>query len=199
MGNFYVTHSVKHADQQAVAEVLRGGRRSAYVTPPAGGYVVVYDEESDSQDAEEVASVGKLLSRKLQAPVLAVMNHDDDVLYYWLFEQGKEVDDYCSCPDYFGEDDSDEYDEDAEPEERGGDADLLCRVLGVPEAVEAVEAIIHGEEGAVFVVQQHAALAEALGLPKFSVGMGFRYLENGELPDGLRQEQLVRVGSKGPG
>lgn len=193
MGNFYVTFSVKHADAQAVADVLRAGKRSAYVAPPARGYVVVYDEDSDSQNAEAVARVGKLLSRKLEAPVLAVMNHDDDVLYYWLFEGGKEVDGYDSCPDYFGEDE----DEDEPPGDTGGDAETLCRVLGVPEAVRKVDAILHGEESSPFAVMRHAALAEALGLPKASVGMGFRYVENGELPEGVTKDQLLRVGPKG--
>ncbi len=184
MGNFYVNFAVKRPDQKRVVEALKRAKRTALVTPVSGEYVVVYDEESDSQNTDVIMAVGKLLSREAGAPVLAVLNHDDDVLCYWLFEGGQMTDTYNSCPDYFGEGD--------EAAPMGGGAKRLCTALSAPGASETVESLLKNDEY-VFAVERHAQLAEALGLPQWSVGSGFGYVDEGELPDGLQESQLVRV------
>ena len=50
MGNFYTNYTLKGPGQQAVASALAG--RKALVTPENNGCVMVFDEQSDSQDAE---------------------------------------------------------------------------------------------------------------------------------------------------
>jgi hypothetical protein len=80
MGNFYVNFTLKTSDTDDVADTLRQAGRSAFVTPPQDGYVVVYEEQTDSQDANEIEEVGVMLSKQQKCPVLAVLNHDDDIL-----------------------------------------------------------------------------------------------------------------------
>jgi hypothetical protein len=186
MGNFYVNFSVKRDDPRRVAGALARAKCKACITPPSNGYVVVVEEQADTQDNKAIERIGALLSREADAPVLAVLNHDDDILCYWLFEDGRLSDSYNSCPDYFGEPDL--ADSDA-----GGDAQRLCEALSVPSAAAAVDGILRGDDY-VFAMERHAALAEALGLPGHSVGLGYRYVEDGQSPEGLDPVQLIRVG-----
>lgn len=193
MGNFYVNFSVKRPNQQQVADILRRRQRTALVTPAIGEYVVVFDEEADSQDDKSIQAVGEFLSRETQAPVFAVLNHDDDILAYWLFVDGQLIDFYDSAPDYFEGGAFGNYEEDeTEDKEQGGDARTLCTALAATSSPEQVERILRGDY--VFAVERHEKLAAVLGLPDWSVGSGYRYVaENGELPDDLDEEQLVRV------
>jgi hypothetical protein len=186
VGNFYVNFSVRTPDQQRVADVLRAAGRVAVVTPPHGGYVVACDEEADTQATEPVLRVGELLSREARAPVLAVLNHDDDILCYWLFEGGQLTDSYNSRPDYFGDGDGD-----GEPEQ-GGDAGRLCTALGSAAAPAAVDALLRGEH--VFAVDQHQQLAGLLGLPPWSAGLGYRYATEEDLEGEIGAGPFIRTG-----
>jgi hypothetical protein len=94
VGNFYTNHTVRTTDQAAVVKVLAG--RRAYVSPPSHGAVVVFDQEM-----MDVETLGADLSGELHCPVLAIMNHDDDILWYALFENGAKTDEYDSTPGLF--------------------------------------------------------------------------------------------------
>lgn len=183
MGNFYTNFTLKTSDTVGVAATLTKASRSALVSPAAGGYVVVFDEAADQQDTEVVEEVGSLLSGHHRCAVLAILNHDDDVLCYWLFAGGKRVDAYNSCPDY--------WDESADSD-RGGDAGKLCETLGVRQFEAAVKRILYDDEYT-FALEQHSALVAALRLPEWAVGGGFNYIEKDELPDGLSVNMLLRT------
>ena len=77
MGNFYTNNTLRGPSQQAVAAALAG--RSAIVTPAQDGCVVVFDEASDEQNQEVITELAARLSREFDCPVLAVLNHDDDI------------------------------------------------------------------------------------------------------------------------
>ncbi len=187
MGNFYTNYTLRGPSQQAVAEALAG--RTAIVSPAQDGCVVVFDEQSDEQDQAVIAELAALLSRELDCPVLAVLNHDDDILWYQLYQSGKLADEYDSSPGYF--------DPMAEPSApAGGDARKLCGAFGASNVAE-VESVLRKsafeEDGYTFAIEQHTDLARALGLPSCAVGAGFRYVADGELPEGLEEADLVRV------
>src|SRR5206468_6298148 len=82
VGNFYVNHTVRGATPEAVAKALAG--RTAIVAPADNEFVVVFDSECDSQDQAVITELGEKLSDELKATVLAVLNHDDDLLWYQL-------------------------------------------------------------------------------------------------------------------
>lgn len=187
MGNFYTNYTLKGPSQQAVAAALAG--RSAIVTPAQDGCVVVFDEQSDDQDSAVITELASHLSRELRCPVLAVLNHDDDIFWYQLYLGGELADEYDSSPGYF--------DASAEPSApAGGDAQKLCSAFGTASVAE-VESILRkssfDEGGYTFAVERHTDLARALGIPSFGVGAGFSYVSDGELPDGLEEEDLLRV------
>jgi hypothetical protein len=187
MGNFYTNYTLRGPSQQAVAAALAG--RSAIVTPVQDGCVVVFDEQSDDQDSAVITELGSRLSRELRCSVLAVLNHDDDILWFQLYFGGELADEYDSSPGYF-----DPSAETSAP--AGGDAQKLCSAFGT-DSVAEVERILRKsafeEGGYAFAVMRHTDLARALGIPSFGVGAGFRYISDGELPEGLEEESLVRV------
>lgn len=187
MGNFYTNYTLRGPSQQAVVAALAG--RSAIVTPAQDGCVVVFDEQSDDQDSAVITELASRLSRELRCPVMAVLNHDDDIFWYQLYLSGELADEYDSSPGYF--------DPTAEPSApAGGDAQKLCSAFDATSVAE-VDSILRkssfDEGGYTFAVERHTDLARALGIPTFGVGAGFRYVSDGELPEGLDEESLIRV------
>lgn len=187
MGNFYVNYTTRGPGREAVAACLRGAQRSAFVGPTREGCTVFFDEESDTQDDEVIKELGTLLSRELKAPVLAVLNHDDDVLAYWLFEAGRLSDEYNSCPGYFDGDDE---------TPAGGDALKLCAAFGVPAQAQQVDAILRNEDYT-FALDRHEALAALLKLPWPLCSMGYGYLAEGERPEDLDEGDLLEIEGAG--
>ena len=189
MGSFYTNISLCGPLQAAVVDYLKSKGRVAFVSPSDGNALVVYDQACDEQDTDLIAQVTSDLSQEFQCPALAMLNHDDDVLWYQLYEKGKLIDEYNSCPSYF-----DPVAEPSGPE--GGDAEKLCNAFGGKD-VAAVEKILRNssfdEDGYVFAFMRHNALAAAAGLPMFSVGCGYGSIECDELPEGLEKEQLTLV------
>src|ERR1700722_105533 len=180
MGSFYTNYTLRGLSQQAVAAALAG--RSAIVTPEQDGCVVVFDEESDQQNSEIIAELAARLSTGFGCPLLAVLNHDDDILWYQLYVNGELMDEYNSAPDYF------DALEEAESAPSGGDAAQLCSAFGVNNVREVKRILTKpslDDDGYVFALDRHSDLASALGIPSFSVGAGYELVSAGEFPPGL--------------
>jgi hypothetical protein len=187
MGNFYVNYTLRRVTQEAVAKALAG--RTCIVTPSANDTVVAFDAESDNQNQRVISLLATELSQKLRCPVLAVLNHDDDILWYQLYTDGKLQDEYDSSPGYF--------DRTAGPSgPAGGDAAKLCGAFGSanPEEVERVlRKSAFDEDGYAFAFERHEALVSALGISTFGVGTAYASFENDELPEGLSGDDVVRT------
>ncbi len=139
MGNFYTNITLQGPDRDPVLAYLDEQAIVAYVAAPKPGTVIVYDQVSESQDVTVLTERTAQLSRRFTCPAFAVLNHDDDVLLYWLFENGTQTDSYDSTPGMFTGDDS---------PPTGGNAATLCRVFGVPESrADAIESILRAESG----------------------------------------------------
>ena len=91
MGNFYTNYTLRGPTQQAVASALAG--RAALVSPSRNGCVVAFDAATE-QDIDAAGNLAKDLSHRLQCAVLAVSNHDDDILWYRLYDRGQLLDEY---------------------------------------------------------------------------------------------------------
>lgn len=63
MGSFYSNVTLRHDDAGAIAASLRDLGRTAYVTPPERGAVVVFDEGTEDQDVEQLKRLPGELSR----------------------------------------------------------------------------------------------------------------------------------------
>lgn len=194
MGNFYTSYTLREPSQQAVAAALAG--RSAFVTSTQRECVVVYDEESDEQNDEIIAELTSRLSGQFQCPLLAVMNHDDSILWYQLYLSGELVDEYNSAPGYFETEDE----EAAMAGPDGGDAKKLCAAFE-SKAVGKAEKILRkpgaADGGYIFQVERHTDLARALGIPEFGAG-GFKQVSEDELPYGLAENDWLKTKDLSP-
>ena len=177
MGNFYTSFTVRAARDKAL-EAMNGRTRA--VSPTLGGFTVVWDAECESQDDRVISRVGQHIASKLAAPVLAVLNHDDDILMYWLFSPEDKVDEYNSAPGYFEGDD-------VAP--KGGDTELLVKTMAPEASREVVDRILRNQKY-VFAFERHADLLAALAMPAFAAS-GYKHISRGNLPDGLVEDDLT--------
>ena len=185
MGNFYVNHTVCGQELPAVIQYLSGSE--AYVSQVNGGCIVVFDEKSETEFTPAIDKLGIALSQRPGARVLSIAIHDDDVMMYWLFRQGRIVDTYNSRPDYG------EVVETPMPPE-GGESSGLCSAFECGNA-EEVERVLrsHGSDGFVCEYERHMALILALNLQRQAVSTGFGYLQAGEFPEGFTATDFVLV------
>lgn len=195
MGNFYTSYTLRGPSQQAVAAALAG--RAAIVPPAQDGCVVVFDEESEEQNEEVIGELASRLSGQFNCSLLAVMNHDDSVLRYWLYLSGGLADEYNSAPGYFETEDEDA----AMAGPEGGDARKLCEAFGA-NSIEEVDGILRQpsavDDGYLFQMERHEDLTRALGIPDFGAG-GFEQIDEGELPGGMAEDEWIRTKDLAPG
>jgi hypothetical protein len=171
-GNFYVNITLRGPTQDQVVAAMEKAHRIAYVSPAYDGSVVVYDKAADDQDIPVVTSLAGQLSKSLGCPAVAVLNHDDDEFMYWLFADGKKVDEYDSWPGYFNH---------VPRKPKGGDAKLLCATFRASGAEKSVDAVLRSTSYVVE-IQRHESLFKLLKLPQAAIAIGYRYLSEGDQP-----------------
>jgi hypothetical protein len=199
MGNWYTNICVKGAPQSDVIAVLDELGRLAYVTPEIAGWVVLYDQECDKFDLNSLESLALTISTRLSCTTFASFNADDDILWLGVYENGKLATRYSSDRKQFADADEFPLIEDV--------ADVLCRIFAKPEKSDQVCKILRRPHGALgllshflktrlaylFEVLRHGDLAEALGMPSSSVGLGYKYVDRGETPPDMKREELRRT------
>lgn len=187
MGNFYTNYTLRGPSQREVAGALGG--RNAIVTPSENGCLVVFDEQSDDQDQQIIDDLASRLSSECQCAVLAVLNHDDDILWYRLYQDGELIDEYDSSPGYF--------DPEAEPSApAGGDAQRLCTAFGasnVPQVNTILRKSSCDDDSYVFAFERHRDLVRSLALPSWAVGAAYANFDRDEYPEGLAPEKIIKT------
>ena len=188
MGNFYVNITTRRATAEDVLSYLKSKKLSAFIVKGPEDFCTICEERCDEQDTRHISTLLKEITNQFACPAIGMLNHDDDILAYELWSDGMKVDEYDSCPGYFSGDESR-----MKPE--GGNAKLLSELMGNGKNTEAIEAVLKasgdGDEDFVFAVERHEALAKAVGLPVHTVGYGFRYLSEGEIPEGIKEEDII--------
>lgn len=173
MAGYYANITLHDSAQQDVVDFLNETGDVAYVAP-AKGATVVFHQDLGAQERLAAA-----LSAQFRCAALVVMAYGDSILLYELYESGTETDAYVSSPHEGLELDG--------PAQEG-DPKILCAAFGIEmdHKIRRVERILrtptrdNGEFA--LAVNRHGELAKALGLPVFSVGIGFGGIEVGELP-----------------
>ncbi len=82
-----------------VQEEVEVEARRFFVGPALDGWVALFP----SADLPEQLATAQRLSEETHKYCLVLNLHNGDVFYYWLFHEGKLIDQYESSPDYFGE------------------------------------------------------------------------------------------------
>lgn len=154
MGAFYVNFVARGSESGKIVQTLESWQRDALVSPTINDLTFFYDACADEQDEANITHLGQTMSAAIAATVLAALNHDDDLLLYWLFVDGNLIDQYNSWPGYFS---------DGSRAPSGGDAAILCNAFAA-EKEAAVRAVLHEQQYA-FASDQHRALCELLGVP----------------------------------
>ena len=179
MGGHYGAIHVRTVDANviriALEELSRASKAKFLLGPLIDGWVAVFPNEN-GQDF----GVSEALAKKIHAPLLHTLVHDDDVFAYRFHEGGKLVDSYNSCPDYFGGD----------PEPRGGNVDLLQTVLPDAGRRDELRCLLEADRFD-FEVKRLEKFSELLNLPN-AVG-AYEYLQDGER-EGIKQwKQFIHI------
>jgi hypothetical protein len=171
MGNSYTNITLLGPEHNAVLLELKNIGRRAYISPTADGKTIVYDKESDELAIDTLNSLAADLSGRLDCAALATLVFDDDVLCLQLFENSTQTVNYIS---------------------RGGSragAWSLCRTfkcrINFPLVLFVMQIPFM-----LFESWRHSIIAKLLGIPVWVVATGYRYIQNGELPPHLSEEDL---------
>jgi hypothetical protein len=101
MGGFYDSIHVRSESYQSIQDILnrlaKDEEYKFYLAPVINGWVSLFASEYGQE------SLSREISRQTEADVLHMMVHDDDVFCYLYYRGSKLIDEYNSCPGYFGE------------------------------------------------------------------------------------------------
>src|SRR5208282_4766682 len=107
MGLFCASLHFRAADDKALfAALSRRGVAHGHVLPAKNGWVTLYEQQASQQDDGWIRRLARNLSKDLQVAAIAFLVHDSDFACYWLFDNGRPIDAFNSCPDYFKNDDA---------------------------------------------------------------------------------------------
>jgi hypothetical protein len=166
VGNFYTNLTTVGPSQDELLAFLREKRRAAYVSPTIDGVTVIYDRDADEQRIEDLHAVGAIVTEKFRCQALSALVHDDDVLFVAAYQDGKLVTEYESSAG------------------REIKPLLLCRLFGVSRwrAFSIWLTLVRPHLLWIFEVLRHRRLIRLLNLSPLAIGMGYHYLDRGELP-----------------
>jgi hypothetical protein len=174
MGNFYTNVTLRTTERQAVIEYMRAQGRPCFVSPIFRGFTTIYDRLCEEQDVHDLETLAADLSSQFHCSALAVLNHDDDVLWIGLARDGEWVTTYNS------------------DQILSGSAWSLAREFKVLGLLPLVWFLMRLPI-VLFEIWRHGGLASALGIPSFTVGLGYKYLSRGERPSGANADQFESV------
>ena len=167
MGRTFMNITVRGQTQDTLVSYLRQLKRNAYVSPSVNDFVVVYDENSES-NLEQLSDLSLQISKDLNCITFLITIYDESIFYYELHENGKLLDEYSSSGvDLFPE---------------GGDTQKLCTVLKRPRSIDRVRPILREpttEKTYSFASERHKKLVNELGLSVWSTDTigGYRDIE----------------------
>src|SRR6266849_4132770 len=101
MENWYTNICVKGPRKSQVMAVLDELGRRTYVPPGMNGWIIIYDQETDKFDLNELESLALTISTRLSCTALASFNADDDVLWLGIYENGNRTARYASTRAFF--------------------------------------------------------------------------------------------------
>ena len=164
MGNFYANLAMRGVDPDRVASVLESHERTAFIAT-VGDSAFIYDERCDAQDLSESRTLARIVARELGISVLAVSNHDDDVLWIALADQRGAVDVYDSYPGYF---------DGGSDQPKLSSLSRLSAAFGAPRA--ELEKLLRTPHGAIGLeVERHRRLMSILTVNPDAAVFGYRY------------------------
>jgi hypothetical protein len=166
VGNFYTNITTVGPSQDELLPYLRELRRAAYVSPTIQEVTVIYDRECDKQRVEDLHQLSAALTERFDCKAAAALVHDDDVLFFAAYDRGELVTEYESSAG-----------REIRPLK-------LCRLFGVStwRVPRVWLALVRPHLLYLFEAFRHRRLIRLLNLSHLAVGVGYNYIEGGELP-----------------
>ena len=189
MGSFINNIHIYGLTEQDVINVLKPTIKApAHVAVSGINWVSVYPAES-----EAVQDLAQKLSAELSTGVFAMMVHDDDILFFHVFEHGMMVDEFNSNPLYFSDTTGDETG-DEEAEEANGNPDVLLKYAlpGTPaseirETLEEIKLELFASHGL-------TSLAHIFGIDDTCARATSRHIKRGETIPGIELRVVTPEG-----
>ena len=183
MGAFYGSVQVRSDDRSAVKTVAERVSRAlesrCLVGPAINGWIGVYPS-MNGQDER----VGAAMAAEIEADVLQLIVHDDDVFAYWLYRRGERVDSFWSVPGYFGELNG------ADQEAMAGNVEAFRPLVG--KQTSRLEALLaRGEQQELCAAEQLVEFAKMLKISNALTA--YEYLKDGETDEIKKWKQFVEV------
>jgi hypothetical protein len=179
MGNFYTQVLVSGTSRKACEDVAKSFDRRCLIGPELDGVVPIFDSASEQQNIDDLDSVALTFSHELNSWAVGIMNHDDDHLLFRVFHSG--IERRHIAAGHLGVFDT------------SGIGDLRsafaprCSRLGLYWSFL---------RPSLFQVSRHKSIARALGLAPWTVGAGYQYLMNGDVPNHPGMDALTRIYAK---
>jgi hypothetical protein len=184
MGLFCVNAHFRTEDDQALVAALdRRGVDRYHLAPAKNGWTSLYEARASDQDDQRIRNLVGGLSADLEVAAISFLVHDSDIACYWLYDDGRLLDSYNSCPDYF---DDDAVDDDAAPSPAGGQPQVLLPYCQDGVQPDELAAILTQES--LFAENIVEQLAEAMGIDVQRALTDYRDVNGGNGsggPDGL--------------
>jgi hypothetical protein len=138
------------------------------------GFTTIYDRLCEEQDLHDLRTLAADLSLQFHCAALAVLNHDDDLLWLGLVRNGEWITTYRS------------------DRSSSGSAWKLAHEFRARGLLPLVWFLLRWPV-VLFETWRHGALASVLGIPQVSVGFGYTHLSEGDWPSSMNADQFERV------
>lgn len=184
MGGHYGSVQVRSNDHDRVKtvaeQVAREKQIHVLVAPPSNGWIALFPENNGQDE-----SVGRAVAEQLDAEVLNLLVHDDDIFAYWFYRGRRVIDSYWSTPGYFGE-------ENREREENmAGNPELFRPLIG--DKVGELAELLKRDEPRTFEYERLEAFGKLLGIS--NAVNAYEYLKEGERTGIKNWKQFIEVPS----
>ena len=189
MGAFYGSIHVRteNADavRKAIDQVAKEASCNFLLGPALGGWISIFPSDSGQNDQISVE-----IAKHLPNDIFHLIVHDDDIFSYYFYRDGRSIDHYNSCPDYF-EEVSDE-----EKQLCQGRPELFQDLLLKPKSLSRLKTLLAADkEKYTFESERMAQFVGLLGLS--NALSSYEYLQEGERDEIEGWEQFNHIEGSG--
>jgi WD40 repeat protein len=185
MGAFYGSIHIRTENSDVVQKALEDVAKEAdcrfLLGPALNGWISVFPNNAGQSDQTSVE-----IAKRLPCDILHLVVHDDDIFSYYFYRDGRLIDRYNSCPDYFSKV------SDEEKQQCRGRPELFQDHLRKPEYLSKLKGLLAADgENFAFEQERMAQFVELLGLS--NALSSYEYLQSGERDDIKGWKQFVHI------
>jgi tetratricopeptide (TPR) repeat protein len=188
MGAFYGSILVRTDNTDVVKLALEDVAQETdckfQLGPVINGWASVFPNNGGQSD-----QIPAEIARRLPYDIFHLIVHDDDIFGYYFYRDGRLMDEYNSCPDYFGEVPEEEM------EESRGNPELFKNLLRDPKSLAKLKSLLAADNGRfTFESERMSQFVELLGLS--NAMSSYEYLQGGERDEIEGWEQFIHIEKK---